>query len=107
MQILKNVWVFEHPTEAKFKSQIQYSNTNSDLNYARQLLSDKPFVILFIPQEMLIFWHGLKSKLNVSFIDLLQATQLLPFVLKQTSELEKRIADLAYLAKRECHGKSG
>jgi hypothetical protein len=92
----------------KFKSEIQYSNTNSDLNYAKQLLADKPFVILFIPQEMLIFWHGLKGKVNgVSVVDLLQATQPLPFVLKQSNELEKRIADLAYIAKRECHGKSG
>ena len=90
--------------QRRFKSEIQYSNTNSDLNYARHLLSDKPYVVLFISQEMLIFWHGLKSKLNVSFIDLLQATQALPFVLNKTNELEKRICDLA---KRECHGKSG
>ena len=90
--------------QRRFKSEIQYSNTNSDLNYAKHLLSDKPYV-LFIPQEMLIFWHGLKSKLNVSFIDLLPATQALPFVLNKTNELEKKICDLAYLAKRKCHGK--
>lgn len=92
----------------KFKSAIQYSNKNCDLDYAKHLLPDKPFVVLFIPQEMLIFWHGLRSKINgVSFVDLLQQTQPLPFVLKKTNELEKRITDLAYLAKRECHGKSG
>ena len=92
--------------QRRFKSEIQYSNTNSDLNYAKHLLSDKPYVVLLIPQKMLIFWHGLKSKLNVSFINLLQATQALPFVINKTNELVKRICDLAYLAKRECQGKS-
>ena len=92
--------------QRRFKSEIRYSTTNSDLNYAKHLLSDKPYVVLLIPQKMLIFWHGLKSKLNVSFINLLQATQALPFVINKTNELVKRICDLAYLAKRECQGKS-
>lgn len=49
-----------HEVKRKFSSQIVYSNKNVD--HGKGLLSDKPFLVLEIPQEILIYWHNLKRK---------------------------------------------
>lgn len=54
-------------------------------------------------------WHGLKQKSrDLSYANLLQiSSNLLPFKVFESASLEKRFNDVACLAIRECHGKSG
>ncbi|CAB4015711.1 Hypothetical predicted protein [Paramuricea clavata] len=94
----------------KFASKITFNS--NDVDHAAQLLSDKAELVLEIPQEILIHWHSLKGKAskgdlteckNVNFVTSIPE---LPFKVLRNSCLEKRIADLAWLAKRETHGKS-
>ena len=63
----------------KFTSQITYSNKN--INHGKALLSDKPFLVVAIPQEISLYWHNLKSKSHHSlYTNLIEAHSLLFFV---------------------------
>ena len=90
----------------KFSSQITYSNKNVD--HGKGLLCDKPFLVLEIPQEILIYWHDLKCKTHhYSYTNLIESTQALPFRLVNSPSLDKRINDIACIAVRECRGTIG
>ena len=90
----------------KFSSQIMYSNKNVD--HGKGLLCDKPFLVLEIPQEILIYWHDLKCKTHhYSYTNLIESTQALPFRLVNSPSLDKRINDIACIAVRECRGTIG
>ena len=70
--------------------------------------SDKPDLVLEIPQEILVYWHGLKVKsTSNSYANFIEETQALPFGLVGTRSLENRINDAALIAVRDCRGKSG
>lgn len=93
-------------TKSKFYSQIGYSNKYPEIG--RHLLSNEPYLVLEIPQEILIYWHGLKVKTaSASYANLIEEIQALPFGLVNTPSLEKQINDAALNAVRECRGKSG
>ena len=90
----------------KFHSQIRYSNKAPEVG--RGLKSVKPYLILEIPQKILVDWRGLKVKSpDVSYTKLIGESVELPFGLAKTPSLEKRINDAALNAVRDCHGKSG
>ena len=90
----------------EFASKITYNN--SDIDHGKKLLNDETIVVLQIPQEQLINWHGLKRKgHDLSYANFVNSTSAVPFIIAHNPRLEKRIADAACLAKKECHGKSG
>ena len=69
---------------------------------------DKAVLVLEIPQEVLINWHNLKRKgHDLLYADFLNSSGVLPSKVLQHSCLEKRIADVAWFAKKQCHEKSG
>ena len=93
-------------TKPKFHSQIRYSNKAPEVG--RGLKSTKPYLVLEIPQKILVDWRGLKFKSpDVSYTKLIEESVELPFGLAKTPSLEKRINDAALNAVRDCHGKTG
>ena len=91
----------------KFRSKITYSSRASDLNQGRKSFKETPGLILDIPQEILIHWHGLRMKGHGLYANFLQNQAELPFTVVESASLEKRINDIACIALRECRGKSG
>ena len=62
----------------KFHLQIRYSN--KALEVGRGLKSVKPYLILEIPQKILVDWRGLKVKSpDVSYTKLIEESVQLPF----------------------------
>ena len=90
----------------EFTSKITYNN--SDVDHGKKLFNDEAVAVLQIPQEQLLNWHGLKQKgHDLSYVNFLNSTSAVPFIITHNARLEKRITDAAWLAKKECHGKSG
>lgn len=100
------LWPLAMASKRKFSSKITFNN--NDIDRGVQLLSDKAIAVLEIPQEILIYWHSLKDKgQDLAYANSINSFAVLPFKVLQNPSLEKRIADVAGLARRECHGKSG
>lgn len=86
----------------------KFSSKENDLNCGKDLLSEEPCLVLEISQEVLIHWHDLKAKGQAdSYAYLITKSQELPFTIRETTTLEKRINDAACLAIRECRGLTG
>ena len=95
-------------SQHQFKSKLEFSNRTNELSQTKKLASETPYIILEIPQEMLIFWHNIKAIEHVSYAKLISATQELPFGIATTAPaFEKRINDMVCIATRQCRGKSG
>jgi hypothetical protein len=89
----------------KFASRITFNS--NDFDHGVQLFSDKAVLVLEVAQEILVFWHSFKLKAALLYVNLVNSIAELPFKVLQNYCLEKRIADVASLAKSEGHGKSG
>ena len=93
----------------KFCSKVStFSSKENDLNCGKDLLHEEPCLVLEISQETLIHWHDLKARGQAdSYTYLITKSQELPFLIRETTTLEKRINDAACLAIRECRGLTG
>ena len=92
-------------SKRKFSSKITFNN--NDVDRGVQLLSDKAISVLEIPQEILIYWHSLKDKGDdLAYANSINSFAVLPFKVLQNPSLEKRIADVAGLARRNVTGKA-
>lgn len=97
-------------SKRKFSSKITFSNNPRVVHHGTKLMHKVPEIALEIPQEFLIYWHTLikdKGHNLYTYANLLDSSNSLPFTIKYNPYLEKQLNDVACLAIRECHGKSG